>query len=339
MSLNNVAVRAGIRDSSGDGANGGSTNQPPTANPMIPDLSPKPKDIIELLAGKSIVQKKDKKAIFFNAGKTPFSAYLNSINPTEGAKVDAIWATVRRTSNIAAEELARLIYSIYEATITICPSSIHYAGLSAEQKQCISILHSYVTSAEKEASTTLNGRFSSLFITRSKLPEGEYNCPYLMNGYVPICLECGTCICCLHPFTDEPNSNQIANTNNTHKKAAHLSQLATDQQAWDAGVKVLTSRGGKMAPNRKRNEPKYELLIYHCHCHQFGCTTSVGNVSERECPKKCIDAETGQWYTIDQVTGLCTCPICACNACPSFYAVSSECLAIQFCKSHYTDAL
>ena len=165
MSLNNAAVRAGLRESSGDGANGGSTNQPSTANPMIPDLSPKPKDIIKLLAGKSIVQKKDKKAIFdrFNAGKTPFSAYLNSINPTEGAKFDAIWTTVQRTSDLSAEELACLIYSIYEATVTICPSSIHYAGLSAEQKQCISILHSYVTSAEKDASTTLNDRFSSLF--------------------------------------------------------------------------------------------------------------------------------------------------------------------------------
>jgi hypothetical protein len=59
MSLNNVAVQAGIRESSGDGANGGSTNQPSTASPMIPDPTPKPKDIIKLLAGKSIIQKKD----------------------------------------------------------------------------------------------------------------------------------------------------------------------------------------------------------------------------------------------------------------------------------------
>jgi len=33
MSLNNVAVRAGIRESSGDGTNGGSANQPSTSNP------------------------------------------------------------------------------------------------------------------------------------------------------------------------------------------------------------------------------------------------------------------------------------------------------------------
>jgi hypothetical protein len=102
MSLNNVAVRAGIRESSGDRANGGSTNQPSTANPMIPDLTPKPKDIIELLAGKSIVQKKDKKAIFdrFNAGKTPFSAYLNSINPT-GQLFGGLPISLRRNLHIS----------------------------------------------------------------------------------------------------------------------------------------------------------------------------------------------------------------------------------------------
>ena len=78
-----------------------------------------------------------------------------------------------------------------------------------------------------------------------------------------------------------------------------------------------------MAVGRQRPEPSYKPLTMKCHCKDSQCSTSEGPVPVHECPKRCIDDDTGERYGFDEVTGHCLCPICACNSCPSFYTVSS----------------
>jgi hypothetical protein len=102
---------------------------------------------------------------------------------------------------------------------------------------------------------------------------------------------------------------------------AHDEETQRDNAAWEKGEVVLNSKGEPI--KRKKPGPQMELAIMVCHCDEFGCTTDEGTVPEKECPIKCINKETGEWYVLDR-DGNCTCPICCCT-CNVAYSVSCYC--------------
>jgi len=221
-----------------------------------------------------------------------------------------------------ADFLGQVLYDLYTATTIVAPRSSHFSGLLQDQKLAVTTLHTRVACAIRDASTAIQSEFSSQFLSSNQLKPGEYDRPYLQNGYRPTVQEMADCICCNHPFCDEPNSNRTAVENNRQARATHLAQLASDQRTWDAGGTVYNQRGTAMQRGRKRNDPKYEVLLINCHCPQFGCTTREGAVPEKECPIRCIDPATGSRYGTDPMSGDCLCLICQCNDCPRFFTVS-----------------
>ena len=323
------AARAGIREGIGDG-------NPSTAfaaghvrnNPLLPNLAPSQADIIKLLQGRTILNKKAKYDAFklvFNV-KNAVSAYLNGLNAGSSASFDAVeWGeTLKAAGGYSAEFLGETIYKIYSATTVLSPTSTNHTALTKDQKKAIVTVHTHVASAKLDATTKLQTAFSSQFLSSNQLKQGEYDRPYLVEGYLPVCQEIRKCICCKHSFVDEPNTNKVAVENNRRTRASHEALVASDNDTWANGGIVHNARGGEMQRGRRRNEPKYEVLILNCHCTQFGCTTSHGVVPKKECPIRCIDPSTGSRYGMNPETGECMCPICMCNDCPRFYTVSKH---------------
>ena len=170
------------------------------------------------------------------------------------------------------------------------------------------------------ASSDLQSKLSSQFVSVSQ-EESEQK--YLQSGHLPTDMNDCTCICCGHKYTDEPDSNRLSARSNAALRGQWERQIAEDEAIRSAGGQVLTTRGTVMAVGRQRPEPSYKPLTLKCHCKDSQCSTSEGPVPVHECPKRCIDDDTGERYGFDEVTGHCLCPICACTSCPSFYTVSS----------------
>lgn len=215
----------------------------------------------------------------------------------------------------------------------ISPLSIHFTLLSPEQQTFVRELYNVVDRATHEEHVEENNKFSNAFIHAASLPPGEYDRPYLMNGYLPICLEIRKCITCTHPYCDEPNSNRVAQQSNEAAKMRYDAQCASDQNAWDRGESVYNTNGVVLKEGRKRPPPQYAQLILNCHCEQFNCSSDVGVVPERECPIQCIDESTGERFAMDQ-NGMCLCHICACTGCPRFYTVSL--VFVLFARNFYS---
>lgn len=267
------AARASIREGPGSGINPDAALAP-TAHPLIPSIVPTKEGIIKRLQGRTIMLKKPKQELFekFFNHYASLHHMISNINPEMGNRFSAIQWGSKLNRNYSADILGSMLYAIYEATPVISPLSIHFTLLSPEQQTFVRELYNVVDRATHEEHVEENNKFSNAFIHAASLPPGEYDRPYLMNGYLPICLEIRKCITCTHPYCDEPNSNRVAQQSNEAAKMRYDAQCASDQNAWDRGETVYNTNGVVLKEGRKRPPPQYAQLILNCHCEQFNCS-------------------------------------------------------------------
>jgi hypothetical protein len=328
-SAGNRAVRAGIREGAGNGMIPGAAS----AHPTIPTFAPQKAGIVKRLQGRILMKKAEKQALFetFFNNRAGLLHIISQVSAESAALFGEIPFGNKLKKNADSDFLGSILYQIYEATPSISPLSANFDILTVPQKDAIRQLHDLVNRATQEESIELNNQFSNCFISVGSLPPGEYDRHYLVDGYLPVCVESRKCITCDHPFVDEPNTNKVAQRSNEIKKTQYDAQVANDLQVWAQGGTVHTTSGTILKEGRTRPQPSYQHLIYKCHCAEFSCSSDVGVVPKRECPIQCIDETTGQRFGIDE-NGMCLCHICACSGCPQFYTVRLDfCFIILSC--------
>ena len=316
------AMRAGIREGSGSGAVGLDTAGG-NENPEIPSLTPSDDSVIKILQGRTLLKLEEKYDIFasFHHAHAPLSVILLSLSTAATDEFDAIDWGGKLKKKYSADFLGETLFRIYKATKLVHPpNTANYQLLTPDQQDAITTLYKRVNSAIHDASSALNNSFSNAFFTVNSLPPGEYDRRYLEDGYLPTVPGFQYCIVCGLRACDEPNTNIVAAQRNAAKKITYHAQLLEDEQKRERGEVVLNNKNMPMADGRKRNAPKYESLLIHCHGLQCGCTSDVGDVPASECPIKCIDPETGDRYPVD-ISGVCECPYCK-SKCNAVYSVS-----------------
>ena len=267
------------------------------------------------------------------AVRAGLSTLLSGLEPGLGTELEQInWdekngggGGLKGVASWAADNLGQIIFDLHHALKKVMPRAQHHPKLLQPQIQPIRTLHVMYQQALHLATTELNRQFSSQFVS---LKGADKDRKYLENGYLPNIASNRLCISCStndvqHAYVDEPNSNRDALARNLTAQSQYDAQRAIDETTWANGGIVTNSNGGIIQHGRKRPQPKLQMVVLQCHCAQFGCTTSEGEVPKRHCPIQCIDNKTGQRYKFDDITGKCLCPICSCD-CHACYTVSID---------------
>jgi hypothetical protein len=265
----NRAVTAGIREGAGNGMIPGAAS----AHPTIPTFLPQKAGIVKRLQGRILMKKAEKQALFkaFFNNRAGLLHIISQVSAESAALFGEIPFGNKLKKNADSDFLGSILYQIYKATPpSISPlSAANFNILTAPQKDAIRQLHDLVNRVTQEESIELNNQFSKSLL--ESLPPGKYDRRYLIDGYLPVCVESRKCITFDHPFVDEPNTNHVAQRSNEIKKTQYDAQVANDLQVWAQGGTVHTTNtnGTILKEGRTRPQPSYQHQVSLCRVQLF----------------------------------------------------------------------